>query len=64
MRLIEKTKHHKIYRDVEFNEYVVKFAADPSWEPSWYYTDDKDDAISTAAAMDEAVDERNNRRTA
>jgi len=39
----------KVYRDVEWNEYVVKHPTNPN---AHYHTDDKDDAMDTAAAMD------------
>jgi hypothetical protein len=40
---------HKIYRDVEWNEYVIKFYLHGKFIiDSDYRTDDKQDALSTA----------------
>lgn len=38
----------KVYFDREWNEYVVKPSLN---EATWYYTDDKEDAIETAKTM-------------
>ena len=47
MRLITILKHGtKVYYNRDYGEYIVK--PYKSEEPSWYYCDDKQDAIDTA----------------
>lgn len=42
----------KVYRDVEWDEYVARLFLDAKPIPaSDYFTDDKDDALEAAAAM-------------
>ena len=39
----------KVYRNTEWNEWIVKVTGDTSW--GWYYTDDKRDALDTAQTI-------------
>lgn len=50
MRLIEKLDFAKVYRDVEWQEYRVKFydVENNHLVEADYFTDDKEDAILTA----------------
>ena len=41
----------KVYYNIDYNEYVVKYYDENKRimsDNTWYYTDDKDDAINTA----------------
>tara|TARA_Y100001973_G_C5175332_1_gene321542 strand:+ start:712 stop:885 length:174 start_codon:yes stop_codon:yes gene_type:complete len=50
MKLIIKINDvTRIYKDTEWNEYIVKVKGRSSDE--WYHTDCKQDAINTARAM-------------
>lgn len=51
-RLIKTTDKAKIYYDSETGEYVVKPLAWLKDEATWYFTDDKEDAFSTAEVID------------
>lgn len=48
MRKIAQFNHVRVYRDVEWNQYIVK---DTPREATWYYTDDKQDALDTARKL-------------
>ena len=49
MKLIAKIGSVKIYRDSEWDEFVVK----PSLrEEEWYFTDDYQDAVDTATSIE------------
>ena len=48
MKKIAQFAHVRVYRDVEWNQYVVK---DGPREATWYYSDDKEDALHTAQTI-------------
>lgn len=48
MRKIAQFGNVKVYRNVEWNEYVVKDSTD---EATWYHTDCKEDALNTAQSI-------------
>ena len=52
----------KIYKDLEWGEYVVKFVKDGKLtsDESWYHTDDLDDAMSTAQKEMEFMQQHGN----
>ena len=52
----------KIYKDLEWSEYVVKFVKDGKLtsDESWYHTDDLDDAMSTAQKEMEFMQQHGN----
>ena len=52
-RLWKTVSGIKIYRDSEWDQYVV--VPDPGDEASWYYTDDREDAVGTAKAQARAM---------
>ena len=45
MKKIAQFAHVRVYRDVEWDQYIVK---DGPLEATWYFTDDKEDALRTA----------------
>lgn len=45
-KLWKRVKGVRIYRDVEWDQYVV--APDLTHEAGWYHTDDREDAVQTA----------------
>lgn len=47
-----RTGTAKVYRDAEYDEYIVKIVDQGS--DSWYHTDDCDDAYKTARIMVQA----------
>lgn len=53
MRKIAQVGRVKVYRNAPMQEYVCKLPGRPEAD---YFTDDRDDAMATARAMDEQVD--------
>ena len=51
-RLIARVGRIKVYRDTDWNEYQC---VDPDNANATNHTDDRDDAMATAAAMDRFV---------